>query len=655
MESNVGFFGQFKYAFKGIIKPRFFNRLTNPHGFGMAIYIAFMAIIAAAAFWGIMYLRCLGPEGFISQTKRSISNMPQFSYQSGEITFEEKTYITGIFNTYFVFDSNVEKPDDDSISNDEIFTDWSIGHNLVVFNKKEMYIRPLFKGIKFTYSNKSIADLLGLPSVFNREGFSGAMEKNFMLYFLIIAGISIIPFIIKAVITGFLFGLVGWGIVKIVKQPYTYKELVKVSFYITGITTVFKSALMASPVRPGYVIVSIIFLLIGAVYLFFAIVGSTEEVGPTSTVVFNKPSSGKFSDEIAPPDPFERKTTSAPFAARTAPKTTPAAPPVNLSTPAATSVNVLTAPAAQSVPSAPKITPSAPSINENPVSSAFSSVPEAKTSKAEEKVTDEPAKEAAPEKTMFHAVNTAPARQRPRSIFDEVEGRVPVSVPKEETPIEVPDEEVPVSEPEVEIKKEEPASAIIKSDLTTFGGVGQFSKGGKKNKPKYDRPITAPDAYNGLYYSGSDSEESYESNYGSGTLADRGGLYGKTIGGESQANPFASVLGTPTASASSTSAFGTSQSNGNFGGSLYSNPHTNDTSAEHVTFTTKEGSTPFGNGGFYLSNPPKKNSDPTSGKSITKNGKTINRYSDDDFAAWEREAYADEFNKPRGGFGNNIF
>ncbi|MBO4346120.1 MAG: hypothetical protein J5840_00625, partial [Lachnospiraceae bacterium] len=74
------------------------------------------------------------------------------------------------------------------------------------------------------------------------------------------------------------------------------------------------------------------------------------------------------------------------------------------------------------------------------------------------------------------------------------------------------------------------------------------------------------------------------------------------------------------------------------------------------SFTTKEGNTPFNSGGFYLSTPPRGGSSTPKNNTIkTKDGKTINRYSDDDFAAWEREAYADEFNKPRGGFGNNIF
>ena len=204
----------------------------------------------------------------------------------------------------------------------------------------------------------------------------------------------------------------------------------------------------------------------------------------------------------------------------------------------------------------------------------------------------------------------------------------------------------------------EPVSAIVKSDIGTFGGLGGINSSGsgeKKSKSKWDRPITAPDAYNGLYYSGSDSEESYESNYGSGTLIDRGSSYGKTLGApasSSSSNPFASVLGVPTASTTSTA----STSSSTLGGSLYVNHHDSTPAehTEHVAFTTKDGSNPFGNGGFYLSAPPKKGASTPTNNTVKKGGKTVNRYSDDDFAAWERETYADEF-KPRGGFGNNIF
>ncbi len=690
MEGNkIGLFGQFKNAFKGVAKPRYFNRMANPSAFGLGVYVFVMALISAVIFWGIMYLRCLGPEGFIAQTKRSISNMPQFSYSDGEINFEKKDYILGPFRIYFVFNSEIDKADSASVSKDEIYTDWSVGYSLVVFNKKEMYIRPILRGLKFSFSNKQVAETLQLPSMFNREGFNGSMERNFMVYYLVVAGISMIVFILKAVASGFIFGLAGWGINKIIKQPYTYKELVRISLYITGITTILKSAIVASPLPIPFWLLSIIFLLGGTAYLFFAMIGSTEEAGPTSTIVFNKPGSKQQFEEIAPPDPFERKSTGeAPMFTRSTgsskpsnssvvptapnpkaseshtvftPKSTPAedqsaATAASLYSTATTSSytgstttssTLFTTASSSSTSTSQSYTAPTPSYSTESTSysttdtASYASAETANDTSASSAYT-----ESAPAASTF---SEAVYNSKPGSIFDEVEGKIPSPVAASAP--------APAPEPEPE---PEPAPAIIKSDLTTFGGVGQTLSGAKKSKPKYARPITAPDAYNGLYYSGSDSEESYESNYGSGTLLDRGGLYGKTIGGTEESNPFSSVLANKpqTSSSSASPAGGTvftvSQGTEKPRQSAYSTPAPSGES--HLNFTTKEGSTPFGagNGGFYLSNPPRSgaSSEPTT---VKKNGKTVNRYSADDFAAWERETYAEEFSKPRGGFGNNIF
>ncbi|MCR4649286.1 MAG: DUF1189 domain-containing protein [Lachnospiraceae bacterium] len=693
MEGNrIGLFGQFKNAFKGVVKPRYFNRMANPSAIGLGVYVFVMALISAVVFWGIMYLRCLGPEGFIAQTKRAISNMPQFSYSDGEINFEKKDFILGPFNIYFVFNSEIDKSDAASVSKDEIYTDWGVGYSLVVFNKKEMYVRPVLRGLKFSFSNKQVAETLGLPSMFNREGFNGSMERNFMVYYLVVAGVSMIVFILKAVASGFIFGLAGWGINKIVKQPYTYKELVRISLYITGITTILKMAIMASPLPIPFWLLSIIFLLVGTAYLFFAMVGSTEEAGPTSTIVFNKPGAKQTLEEIAPPDPFERKANGeAPMFTRSTGSSKPSnssvvpvAPTPKVSeshtvftakstsgeeqSSAATAASMYSTATTSSYTGSSttsSTTFTTASSSSNTTSSYTTAAPSYSTestsystadtsSYASAETYDTSASSAYTESaTAASAFSEAVYNSKPGSIFDEVEGKIPSPVAAG-APAPAP---APAPEPEPE---PEPAPAIIKSDLTTFGGVGQTLSGAKKSKPKYARPITAPDAYNGLYYSGSDSEESYESNYGSGTLLDRGGLYGKTIGGTEESNPFSSVLAnkpqTSTASASPAggTVFTVSQGTEKPSRQSYSSPAPSGES--HLTFTTKEGSTPFGagNGGFYLSNPPRSGA---SNEPITvkKNGKTVNRYSADDFAAWERETYAEEFNKPRGGFGNNIF
>ena len=635
MEGNIGLFGQFKYVFKGIIKPRFFNRLANQSTFKVVFYTIIAVIASAVVYWGIIYLRCLGGNGFITQTVETIKTVPQFSYTAGQVKFEENSYIQINENQYVVFNSDIDIADKAYIDKVEILTDWSNGKSVFAFNGKSLTSINMV-GAASTLKYSDIANIIGLPNTFNREGFINIFKEKFLMFYLIIAGISLIWFGIKAVAIGFLFGGVGFGINKILKQPYNFKEIVRIALYITGFTNIIRNAINASPIKPAWMLLNIAFLLIVGIYLFFALAGATEETGPSSTIVFNKPSSKKFED-IPAPDPFAKK---------------------NFDSPKTSSIS-FTRKAETPAPQATVATvESAPSVGMGGSlyrgSSAGASTVTTSTPFTKKGVTSE----AATTENLSFSSGTS-YESTPETTYESVSYSEPsTSYAEPETAYTTYAESdtsyTTYSEP---APAPEPVSAVVKSDIGTFGGLGGLSSGSgeKKSRPKYDRPITAPDAYNGLYYSGSDSEESYESNYGSGTLVDRGSAYGKTLGApssSSEANPFASVLGVPTASTTSAS---TSSSSG-LGGSLYVNHHDSapTQSTEHVAFTTKDGSNPFGNGGFYLSAPPKKGASNPTPNTVKKGGKTVNRYSDDDFAAWERETYADDF-KPRGGFGNNIF
>ena len=639
MEGNIGLFGQFKYVFKGIIKPRFFNRLANQSTFKVVFYTIAAVIASAVVYWGIIYLRCLGGNGFINVVVDNIKQVPQFTYTGGIVRFEESTYFQVGESQYVVFNSDIDVADKAYIDRVEILTDWSNGKTVIAFNGKTITSINVV-GMTSTLKYSDIANMIGLPNIFDREGFIDIFKEKFIIFFLIVAGISLVWFGIKAVFLGFLFGGVGFGINKIIKQPYNYKELVRISLYITGFTNILRNAINASPVKPAWMLLNIAFLLIVGIYLFFALAGATEEAGPSSTIVFNKPSSKKFED-VPAPDPFAKRNYDAPKNSSISFSRKSEAP---APAPAPTVATVESAPSVGMGGSLYRGSSSSGSVT--------TSTPFTKKGVATETASSENlsfssgiVEESAPE-TTYESVSYS----EPSTSYAEPETTYTTYAEPETTSYTTYTEPEPAPAPE-------PVSAIVKSDIGTFGGLGGISSSGsgeKKSKPKYDRPITAPDAYNGLYYSGSDSEESYESNYGSGTLIDRGSSYGKTLGApssSSSSNPFASVLGVPTATTTSAST-----SSSALGGSLYSNHH-DDAPAqptEHVSFTTKDGSNPFGNGGFYLSAPPKKGASTPHPNTVKKGGKTVNRYSDDDFAAWERETYAEEF-KPRGGFGNNIF
>ena len=641
MEGSVGFFSQFKYVIKGIVKPKYFNRLGNQSKPAFIIYTILMAIVSAAVYWGIIYLFAISPNGFLAKTTSFLKgdDVPSFTYDNGKVTFFEKRVI-GEDGSYYIFDSSVDNADAAYIDKAEITVDWSNGVQVLIFNGRSMTQIKKFGGTNsINYSD--IAKMISLPNQFNKEGLIKIIKEKFLMAFLILAGVSVLWFIFKAFITGVIFGFVGFGIAKIVKLPWPYAELFKVALYITGYTTILKSALQALPINISPVFLAVLFLIIGGVYMFFAITGSTEDAGPTSTVVFNKPGSQKSFGDIEPPDPFARKTSFAPSSsASTASSTTQFTAKSSTSAPSYSAPT----PSYTATASAASATSATASALFTPKSEATYTAPQTETATYEQPVSE----------TQADAVY-----EETQTVYEEAQAYDDTQYVQTEEVAYAPEPE-PVYEAPVEEEK----SAIIKSDLTTFGSTLNASSGPAKKKEKWARPITAPDAYNGLYYSGSDSEESYESNYGTGSLQDRGGMYGKTIGGTASDNPFAGVLSGAKPQTSSASTFGSSlgfhatnndaADAGSVGGSLFHKDapqHEEPTS--HLAFTTKSGNSLGGNNSAYLSAPPS-SSYKKGSNTIKKDGKTVNRYSADDFAAWERETYADEY-KPRGGFGNNIF
>ena len=686
MESSVGFFGQFKYVIKGITKPKYFNRLSNQSKPALISYTIIMALVSVIVYFGISFLFVGGDSGVLGKIKKVVDAAPEFTYADGRLDFDEISQVE-IDGVNYIFDSTVNSSTKEYMDKVEIKIDWQHGVRACVFNGRAFtyvsglrlinLIRP-----KMIYSKTfNTLGFLNIPTTFNKAGFKNVLATKFIFVYLIVAGLALIPFTIKAFITGVIFMFLGFGIAKIVKLPWTKPELYRLAIYITGFTTIIKSAFMAFPFIETfsviYWILTVLIILGVGAYLFFAITGSTEDAGPSSTIVFNKPGQKKL-DDIAPPDPFAKKSFgSEEYAKKTSFTTNQATSGGTVFTKSNGSPNPYTA----SVPTPPPTPKTEPSVvftpkaeDAEPVRYQTAAAPTHTESASHTTFYTQSEAASHTEETPVYTETASTYEQPAETTYAEPETTYaePAYTEPQETYTSTASE---YSEPVINdassfydsnltaTEESEPAPAIIKSDLTTFGGIGAMSSSGKKSKPKYDRPITAPDAYNGLYYSGSDSEESYESNYGSGTLLDRGGLYGKTIGGESSANPFASVLGTAPAPSTSNNLYGdvfsassSSSSSSGAGSSLYT--HTTDHSegahsGDHVTFTTKSGQNPFGNDGFMLSNPPKPGYKRQ--VSTTKSGAKINRYSDDDFAAWEREMYAEEFSKPRGGFGNNIF
>lgn len=684
MESSVGFFRQVRYIIRGIAKPRFFNRLSHQSKGCMIGYMIIMTILSTAVFWGVNFLVNYVGGGYVDKAQAVVNEFPSFEYSGGKLVFDEShVYVSEDGKASILADSTKASITGDYIDWVEIQTDWSNGKSVVILNTDTIsIIQPLGQVESIGYTE--LKPIIGFPDSFNKGNFSQVLNNAILRLYMYCAALSFPFFLIKAVVTGFVFMGIGFAMVKILKAQYSLTELYNISIYITGITTILKRVVNGSGLGIGTVVIDIIFIVIVGVYLFFALTGSAEEVGPTSTIYFNQGSSKKYN--VPDEDPFSKRnygkdeyrsgafqgggasssvsdyekkeTTTSSYEQSTYAETVPSNETQNTyaeTTPAyeTQSTYAETTPSYETQSTYAEATPSygtQSTYTETTSSYANQNTyAETNASYANQSAYAEPSADTTQNSyTGEAATATVNSYAETKTSYTDMI--------KENNTASVDSETVKKTETE-----EKSRPTIIKSNATY--GVGySTSSTGKKKKPKYDRPITAPDSYNGSYYGSDEDDDTEESTYfGKSLLENRGGMYGKTLTAFTPSenkssvitqpdNPFAGInLGAQAATV-------TNETNPALGASLYSRTPSSQQETSSVVFTTKTGAEPFaaqkmGFGSmdsFESLDSKKKN---TKNVGYTKSGKKINRYSPDDFAAWEREAYAEEFNKPIGGFG----
>ncbi len=667
MESSVGFFGQIKYIFKGIAKPRYFNRLSHQSRGCMIGYLIIMTVLSTALYCGVSYftnVMC----GKLPDEINKISNMfPAYEYNNGSLTFEKPyIYASGEEKYYITGDSTVSKADKGYLDDIKIQCDWAYGKTIIILNTDSItVILPFGWTTEFNYKN--IQTLVGIPAQFSSENMTKIVGDTINRLYMYFSAVMLVYFLIKAVVTGFVFMGIGFGMVKILKAQYSLNELYNISIYITGVTTVLKRVVNASGYAPKVLWMDIIFLVIVGVYMFFALTGSAEDVGPTSTIVFNKPSSKKFGS-VPEEDPFAKKNygrdeyRSGAFQGSLSSMSTKTDSSENRSYENTDS-------------SYNQTTSSYSSTNETYTETAVTSYAETGSSYEEPQNTYAETNTSYEEPQNTYA-ETNTSYEEPQSSIVKEESMSFGSVMTSETMTETVTETSTASSAE-ETKDDQSRPSIIKLG-GTYGVGYASSQTGKKKKPKYDRPITAPDSYNGAYYGSVDDDEEEESTYfGKSLLENRGGMYGKTLSAFTPSENKSSVISQPenpfeginlgakaqtTQYPNQTSAFSGQSSlystQSTAGSSLYTKSESEERSSESVVFTTKDGAEPFaaakrGYGSYDAFDNLGKSKKKSTPQTYTKPGssKKITRYTPDDFAAWEREAYAEEFNKPIGGFG----
>lgn len=683
MENKIGFFEQIKYLIKGIAKPRYFNRLSGQSKGCLVGYIIIITIISTAAFWGMKYVGMILPGGLLTQMNKYITDLPSFMYENGTLSCSE--YLirkSDDEKDSFVIDTSIAKPDKAYYDQLGIETEWVIGGRVLVLNgQSATYISE--PGTKTELEYKNILEKAGFPASFDNASLAASSHDIFLKLYLIFAAASILFFIIKAVATGFLFSAAGVLIVKITKAQYSYSELVNMSFFITGLTTVLKRVIMGSPLDISRVVVDIIMVLIVCAYMFFAIIGAQEETGPASTVYFDKPSKkSKFSDDDYHPGFTSSRAAGSAGAAGLYGYNTSSESQAEQQT-QEVYIETSQQPEQQSVydtsesDSYVRETVSIFDTQDDTVEQTYSDNAQVYTQQYEQPIYEESA--VTDEQPVYEEVVTEyeqPQESAPQeyeaptdalSFYESLSGEQQTNSSTENSSIQPIESTGGVikSENTYGIKRsEDPEANPLLSKKIGFSGTGgaYAGRGGGYAGPSYDRPITAPDMGMGFSSYGSNYNTSLsDTGYSSGSLAsNRGGFYGKTltIGQAEKLMEKASVaaqnIGTsegvvpPAAPLVSEP----EKPKYSYGSSLYTRtlPASKPQETENVTFTSKWGGQPFSSSNSFESldsKKSKKNAGPI--KSYTKSGKAVNRYSDDDFAQWERENYAEEF-KPRGGF-----
>lgn len=687
MSEKVGIFGGIKYSIKGLFRPKFFNRLSNQSKAAGIGFTIFVTIFTTIIYWGLTYLVMLSGTGMVENVRKQLILTPNFNYTNGAFTCNEFYMCNSSDETkYFLMDASVGEASDSVWQEYIIKTDWKNGKTIVVFNGQTFAVKTGF-GATFKGRYTLVTKLLGINNSADRGAILNSLQMIALRCCIVGLIVTLPLFVLLSIAVSYIFGGLGFAFNKIVRGTYSFNDCVMIAMYIAPFPMFIARLMSAAPIDLKMWIIALVVSLIFLAYMYFALTGSQEDVGPSSSVVFNKPdktvlSNDTFDDSVrssrrrgsafAPsnnPQPVADEEKQLDRAQETVRKylSENPVPGVNfkdgnfaseVQPEAATETqyaqnDVYVESAVQpeytndqyvqsetyeeqtySEPEYEEPAYEEPAYEEpvytEPV--AFKSKFETESSNVSSSRFDASASHTYDQTTTFKSKfessesNTSPIQKLESGIFGRTE---PVTSSSEglsfasksntsQTPVQ---------------KEEGSAPRIIKSDLTYGVGYSSSAASGGRKKPKYDRPVTAPDAYDGFNYGGSsssfESDPLSDSGSSGSLLYNREGLYGKTLSvGASDSPAYASSASTLFVSKRTDEHPDLSRPYG----SLYNNNLDNTTSSG-LTFTSATtGGVPFAD-----------NTDPFRTKvptySPVKNGKKPKRY-EDDFTKWEREHYS---------------
>ena len=702
MSEKVGIFGGIKYSFKGLFKPKFFNRLSNQPkiaGIGFTILIT---IFTTAVYWGLMYLIMISGNGAAENVRKQMLTAPDFTYSNGSVTCDEFYLYNNPDETkYFILDSAIDKASDYDWQEYIIKTDWKNGKTILVFNGKTIAIKTGF-GATFSGKYNNIVKLLGINDGASKSTIIGNLNMIALRCCIAGAIVTLPLFVLMSIAVSYIFGGLGFAFNKIVKGTYSFNDCVMIAMYIAPFPMFIARLLSVAPINISVWIIGIVVSLVFMAYMYFALSGSQEDVGPSNSVVFNKPEKTSLREESFEDTVRNSRKRGSAFApsASDSEKTTVRAEEKQLDRAQETVRKYLSE---NPVPGVNFVDGNFASEATATQSESFTQQPET-SEMSEQNLAEDTYAETSYEETTYNQTSyeetpyeqtsyeqtsyeeTTPAYTEPSfeekvqeepvsfrskfessnnvsssnnvtsSIFDSSSVHTYDKTTSFKSKFDTSDDaNAPAgstfassekvsgglsfaSSNDVSSKTEEKAESsgpkIIKSDLTYgIGYSSSSSSSGGSRRPKYDRPVTAPDAYDGFNYGGNSNFESdplSDSGSSSGSLLfNREGLYGKTLS--------VNVNETPSYMSSTSTMFVSKHTEDHPDlsrpfGSLYNNRLDNTTSSG-LTFTSATtGGVPFAD-----------NDDPFRTKvptySPVKSAKKPKRY-EDDFTKWEREHYS---------------
>ena len=283
MEKEVGFFKQFLLSFKGIVRPKYFNRMTNQKMVKVVFFAIIMMLLSTAIHGGLSYAKLVVRSGI----DEFINKVPEFSFSNYTLhVTEPQVYDLGN-GEILEINTDFANIDESGASAIRTKTKWNSDTRLLLVCSDRVIMFQEVTGSARIVEFERLADLSKLlftfPKELNNDNLKSFILSNLLFVYLIYFGVSMIPNLILVLsVCPLLLAMVGFGVNKFLKGDFKYKELYKMSVFIVSMVFLISRPFMLLPIPK---IIIYILMVAGALaYLYFAMTGSRVELSSASSI-----------------------------------------------------------------------------------------------------------------------------------------------------------------------------------------------------------------------------------------------------------------------------------------------------------------------------------------------------------------------------------